>query len=417
MTRTPDYGLPLADWLSLHPDDPEHARFADVADYLGNAGLTGPECPHVMLTDIHADPEAFLRSLALAGVISHPAVDAPLTTFGRKAKVVLGGDYLNKGPANLELLKVLRAFHAAHGNTVVLGGNNDLLVLMGLAYAGRKGTATTQHMFIRMAEKAMPLLREVFDTFVHGDPDVTYMAEDAAKDWLLPAKNWQETFPAVASRIMSADQVDHERKRLPKTLKGYEDARNKAGLTHAQVQAAVVKAQRLANTPTSDLGWLFSSLRLLYQAGSYLFVHAGVDDTLALRLQTSGVDGVNALFDRLVQQHDLALYYGSVGNAFRTRYHPKKNRLLSPEGVEAIHATGVKAVVHGHRGTKKGQRLVWRCGLLHVEGDTTMDSTSRKVDNLVGAGQGALHLETDGRLVAVAADWHQAKVFAPHVKA
>lgn len=70
------------------------------------------------LTDLHADREAFLRSVEKCSHLENPLY-------------IFGGDFLDKGPSNLSLLREIDSFRKQN-DVIFLAGNHDLRMLMAL---------------------------------------------------------------------------------------------------------------------------------------------------------------------------------------------------------------------------------------------------------------------------------------------
>ena len=144
--------------------------------------------------------------------------------------------------------------------------------------------------------------------------------------------------------------------------------------------------------------------------GCDLFVHAGVDDEVTALLRTEGIEGLNARFRQQMSDDLFALYHGSVGNSFRTKYRDT-DRPLTESGVRDMHAAGLYAIVHGHQSIPVGQRFVFRAGLLNVECDCSVDAGTREVVGLAGPGAAVTTFRPDGRILGISMDHPHVKVF------
>jgi hypothetical protein len=80
--------------------------------------------------------------------------------------------------------------------------------------------------------------------------------------------------------------------------------------------------------------------------------------------------------------------------------------------VEQAYRRGIHTIVHGHRNITRGQRLMLRRGMVHVESDITMDRNSRRKEGLDGYGVGVTIVDRK-RIIGISTDYPHAKVFEP----
>ncbi|MDV7145318.1 metallophosphoesterase [Tropicimonas sp. TH_r6] len=405
---------------ALHSGAGTAAALGDVIASLKSARAHGPwqwpERPVVFLSDTHADFESFLRSLATAGAIhrhgSGPR-DFRLTGFGERAQIVIGGDCLDKGPSNLDMLDALAALLALKPDTHLLAGNHDLrLRLAILGMTGPRGPLT-EHLFLRMGRKLLPLLREIWERDLAGGPGLAGIPDNAAcRRLLIPGEDWFETFPREAGRYLAPSAIAKEIRRLREKRRSFEADLEAAGLALRHVVAAGIRCRKLFLEPEGEYGWFYARMEAACRIGSLLFVHAGIDDEICTLLAREGVAAVNARYRHEEQAHPLGFYFGSVANLARTKYR-ESDRPLSPAGVAALHGIGVKMVVHGHVNNHAGQRLLARGGLLHLQGDVTLDRASRLREGLRGIGAGATLVLPSGDVLGLSSDYPRAKHFNP----
>ncbi len=373
-----------------------------------------PDRPIVFVSDPHADAEGFLRSLVAAGTIRRfgAGTDAfALTAFGRRARIVIGGDCLDKGPSNLDLLDAIAALFATGADVHLLAGNHDLRLFVALVALAGPRTALSEHLFVRMARKAIPLLREIWDrhdvgAILHRVPD-----EAACRAALFPDADWPERF-AQAAGPLGAALVDRELQKLDEKTQGLEAAIARAGLTMRQLYGAVEVARDLFLSPGGAYHWFYQRMKVVERVGSILFVHAGLCDEISHLLVAQGPDAVNSRFLKDARRAPFRFYTGQVGNLVRTKYR-LSDRALTEAGVRALHGWGIKLVVQGHVNNHAGQRLVSKRGLLHLEGDVTLDRASRSLEGLSGIGAGATLIYPSGDVVGLSADYPKAKHFQP----
>ena len=366
------------------------------------------------LTDIHADADALFTSLVASGGIhkTGPADDEfELTPIGRETLFVFGGDSFDKGPSNLRLLRALDLFKRRGAQLVLLAGNHDVRALVGLAYIGRKEPHLA-HLFVRMGKKVVPLFREVYDGYIKGrrGRSKRHYSEARLHEILFPDASWWQEFPAIAAEIMSPPKIEKELRRIKEKQGEMIESAAQAGLSLNDVYECCNKLNELFVQPSGEFHWYFRDMKLAHREGSFLFLHAGVDDAVAGIIRREGIGGVNREFRILFEQNLFELYHGSVGNAFRTKYRDI-DLPFTQSGLNDLHSAGIYAIVHGHRNILRGQRLVFREGMLNIECDASVDINTREMEGLAGHGGAVTIFEPRGNLIAISADYPYAKVF------
>ena len=153
-------------------------------------------------------------------------------------------------------------------------------------------------------------------------------------------------------------------------------------------------------------------MRLAYQRGSFLFVHAGLDDRAAKLVSKHGVKQLNQLFHDHVKEELFEFYYGPLANIIRTKYR-EVDMPLTQKGVKLIHEAGIHAIVHGHDNRHHGQRIMVRKGIVNFECDATIDQNSRKKEGLRGCGAAVTIFHPDKLVMGVSTDYPFIKVFDP----
>lgn len=418
-------------------DDYDLSR-EEVQTYARGKPWAWPSQTLYFLCDQHADTDAFLASLVgTGGVAKTGAADADLelTERGRGARFVIGGDLVDKGPANLRLLRALHALlthcdRTAGASLELLAGNHDLRLLVGLVEGGRRDPLH-EHLFVRLGQKSVPLFKEVFDEYLAGGDTLACPTDDEVHERLFPRESWFTEFPQVARGRVPLAKIEREVKRIRQKVNELEARCQRAGLTLGQMAAAYDRCRQLFLEPEGDFAWFFRRMKLAHREGSFLFLHAGVDDDVASLIRREGVDALNAEYERL-RDHDLfELYHGAIGNTFRTKYR-KDDRPLTPAGVAELHRAGIYAIVHGHQSLPRGQRVRLRSGLLNFECDASVDCNTRAQSRLLkkgrsaqqgtrraksgaaapsGAGAACVAFLPDGRLFARSTDYPYAKLF------
>jgi len=423
-TRSQDLDLPesCVPW----PLDRGHDRTIandtapDLVTSLARANDLGPwdwpERPVIFISDLHADAESLLRSLVAARAIIRSGsglTEFELTAFGRSCQIIIGGDCLDKGPSNLDLLDSLAFLMKSGADVVLLAGNHDLRLYLGLEALTVKRGSLNAHMFVRMGKKVMPLMREIFDRHVEAGTALQDLPSE--KDCLrlmVPGKKWTKQFPKAAASYMNEAAIKKEMARLRKKTDKFSDHAAEVGLTIRELYAAALKCRELFVEPGGRYAWFFKGLKAAHQSGSLLFVHAGIDDQMAGQISKKGVDHVNRRFKKESRKDPFVFYSGTVANLMRTKYR-EVDHPLTEKGVEDLHLAGIKLLVQGHINQHSGQELRSKQGLLHLEADITLDRHSRSSEGLDGIGTGATIITPQGNILGISRDYPHAKLFNP----
>lgn len=381
------------------------------------APLRWPKRPILFISDAHADAHAFVASLVASGGVARTGAgigDFALTAEGRNSVFVIGGDCLDKGPSNLELLRAIACLRRLGARVKLLAGNHDMRLLMGLRSLAQRGNPLTDHLFVRMGSKAVPLLHEIHSEHVLGDALAMREVPDTAqcRRRLFPDNDWFDRFPRLAAPHLSAAAIDKELNRVRAKVDDFEQHCARAGLSLRQVYATARCARRLFLREGGEFGWFFGDMQLAWRSGSFLFVHAGLDDEIAGLIGRRGVAELNRQYRKTSARDLFRFYFGPLANTLRTKYR-REDLPLTGRGVAQAYRSGLHVVVHGHRSRQRGQRLALRSGMLHLEGDVTLDRNSRYRQGLEGHGAGATIIRPEGCIVGVSTDYPRAKVFEP----
>ena len=390
--------------------EPYDATREDVRSYVQTKPWVVSSQTLHFLCDVHADADAFLRSLVASGgvALTGPGVtDFEVTPHGRRAQYVIGGDCFDKGPHNLRLLRTIRAARNAGAAIELLAGNHDLRTLVGLSYVGQKDPRFA-HLFVRMGKKAVPLLKEVLDDCGPGPDDVPPEAE--IRSLLFPDESWYESFPQAVGDLIPPKKLAKEVVRIREKVAEFEPACHALGLCLRDVYRAVRLATGMFLHPQGEFHWFFTDMKLARRHGSFLLIHAGLDDVTAQVLRDEGVDALNRWFRQMLQDDPFELYHGPLGNTFRTKYRDI-DYPLSEKGGRNVQAAGVYAIVHGHRNILRGQRIVLRRGILNFECDASIDANTRRIEGLHGPGGAVTTFCPDGRVLGISTDCPHIKVF------
>ncbi len=365
------------------------------------------------LSDQHADADALFASLVASGGIVKTGPDDSdfrLSDQGREGLFVIGGDCLDKGPSNLRLLRALGLLLDSGAEVELLAGNHDLRALVGFAYMGRKEPRLA-HLFVRLGRKSLTLFREVHQHYLAGRKGrATELSDAAVREICFPGEDWYEEFPRAVAGLIPEPKLAKEVRRIREKVADIEKTCRETGMSLGALHAAAEKSRELFCEPDGEFHWFYGRMKLALKLGSFLFIHAGVDDTTAAEIRTSGVDGLNERFRQLLNEDLFELYHGPFGSAFRTKYRDI-DFPFTEAGVADMHAAGIYGIVHGHKSISHGQRVLLHNGLLNFECDASVDSGTRHLVGLRGRGGAATVLFPDGTVHGVSTDHPYVKVF------
>lgn len=388
---------------------------AEVERYVRTHGWQWSGRRVYFISDIHADADAFLLSMIAAGGIRKTGdedLDFALTEEGRRALFIIGGDCFDKGPHNLRVLEIIHRLYLEGAEIELLAGNHDVRTLIGIRHAEQQDPLL-DHLFVRMGNKTVPLLKEIHDWYIAPMDETTDGENEKTLDAMLfPSESWYREFPRAASEWISAKRAEEEMSRVRQKTREFQERAQRLNLDLSQVYAAVKKFRELFLEPDGRYYWFFDRMTLTRREGNCLFVHAGVDDNAARMIRHNGVDYLNVEFKRVLREDPFGLYHGALGNMFRTKYRDRDFR-LTRAGADALHAEQIHAIVHGHRKLAAGQRLAMREGMLHFECDATIDRNTRRADGLTGLGAAAVVLTENGIVNGISTDYPYIKSFDP----
>lgn len=417
-------GLPTAQqpWQlgkrqSLDKDRTNHHAIAEVLQRaVSHSPWKWPKRPIYFLADPHADAEAFTASLVASGGVHKTGPgeqDITLTAAGRKATFIIGGDCLDKGPSNLTLLRSIRDLIDRGAKVKLLAGNHDMRLLMGIRAMDLERDPRTEHLFVRMGPKVVPLLKEIHSQYLGSKNALKGVPGNRdCQRKLYPSVRWFDEFPKEAAWLMPQQSIERELIRMRKKVEIFADACSDAGLSMRDVYATAIKCRDLFLKPKGEYSWFFRDMQLLYREGSFLFIHAGFDDRIINTVEEEGFAYLNRLFRKQIKHDLFEFYYGPLANTMRTKYRDV-DMPLTNHGVARAYRLGVHAVVHGHRNRTNGQRIMLRQGMIHFESDITMDRNSREKEGLDGYGAGVTIIQPEGSVIGISTDYPFAKVFQP----
>lgn len=391
-----DFGPDRAiDWLDdLARAQGSLAASADIRSALGQGMWIWPSRELVFITDVHADADGLYRSLLRGGLLSLDARGRwQLTSRGRRCTCVIGGDCFDKGPSNLELLVALDHCRQLGLTLVLLAGNHDVRTDLGLRHA-TSSEVHASHWWVRMGLKSLPLLREVLERY--GDEEVEVASsESEALSALMPDERWWEEFPRRVRGSISQAAITKELERIELKTRRVMQGAADMGMSAIDLQAATMLARRHLCEAGGEFTWFFDELDLLHRDHALLFVHAGICDGVTARLLGRGPHGhrgsdwraLNREFRRLRTDDPLELYFGDLGNVFRTKYRATDHHFSASSGDELV-SGGIRAIVHGHVNHDRGQQLSVRHGVVHIECDTSIDRNTRVKEGISAPAQG-----------------------------
>ena len=418
----PDLPEKAQPWLagksaSVGKDRSNHSGFEkELKKALSHGKLKWPKKPLCFISDLHADTDAFWASLVASGGIKKTGPgdrDFKLTRFGRQARFMIGGDCFDKGPSTLRLLDSVRHLSKSGARVDILAGNHDIRMMLGISNVGRERDPRTEHFFVRMGPKVVPFLQEIHQRYLDGHHALKGIPGKAeCRRRLYPGKRWFDEFPLLAGWVMPDQTIEREMKRLGAKMERFEDDCEAAGLSLRMVYAAALEWQRQFLRPKGEFHWFFRDMTLARRIGSFLFIHAGLDDRSARILHDQGIQHLNRLFRDQVKRDPFDFYYGPIANTIRTKYRDV-DQPLTRHGVKLLRRDGIQAIVHGHRNLLNGQHLMLRRGMIHFECDSSLDRATRKKEGLHGYGAAATLFHPYGQVLGISSDYPYVKVFDP----
>ncbi|MEZ4382854.1 MAG: hypothetical protein R3A79_16080 [Nannocystaceae bacterium] len=379
--------------------------------YAAGKAIVWPDRTIYFLCDMHADTDAFFRSLVASGGVEKTGPgdgDFRLTAEGKRATFVIGGDCLDKGPHNLRLLRAIRALMEAGAEVDLLVGNHDLRARVGFVYGGAKDPRYA-HLFVRMGKKSVPLYKEIFDEYIAPEGPHDFLSDDEVRARLFHDEGWYEAFPRAVAGLIQPNKVAKEVQRIREKVHELQEMCDEMDMSLGMIYAAFEKAKALFMRG-GEFAWFFERMRLCRRYGSLLFIHAGVDDLVAAKIREHGIHELNSEYKRMVDAELFELYHGSFGNTFRTKYRPS-DRPFTEAGLKNMHEAGIYAIVHGHRNILRGQRMVLRGGMLNFECDVSVDANTRAIEGQRGPGGGVTVIRPDGYVLGISTDHPYVKRF------
>lgn len=375
-----------------------------------------PRRPVYFFSDLHADADALTASLIASGGVKASGKKhhhLHLTKQGKQACFLIGGDCFDKGPSNLALLRRLNRLHDRGARMRILAGNHDIRVMLGMRNVNRKVAPGCEHFFIRMGAKAVPFLKEINDSYLSRAHSLKGVpGKEQCEQRLFPPEQWFDEFPLEVADLLPQKVIETELRRVKEKTEDFEAQCENVGLSTRSVYAAALQWQRLFLQDKGEFSWFFRHMRLAMRRGSFLFVHAGLDNNIAHLINQKGIKQVNREFNKQLQGNPMRFYYGPLANAIRTKYRPG-DRQLTKSGAQQVHENDIHVIIHGHKAMRNGQRISVRKTIVHFECDVTLDRHSRHRDGLMGPGAGVTIIRPDKKIIGISTDHPYVKVFDP----
>ncbi|TVQ72628.1 MAG: metallophosphoesterase, partial [Oceanospirillales bacterium] len=226
----------------------------------------------VFVTDLHADAEAFSASLVASGLFERHgeqpnqisiAADTPVF------EIIIGGDCLDKGPANLPLLRLIRQLLDQQIPITLLSGNHDLRLQLAVNTLKAPDCTLNGHFLIRLGSKVMPLCVELLNEYpLTPDEQSRLPSEAECLARLLPSDDWHLRFQQEATSHLTASQIHTELSRLESRKQRFFRAAEKAQLSMQQIFAALERWRQLFLEPNGEFHWFVRDQQLGCRRGS-----------------------------------------------------------------------------------------------------------------------------------------------------
>ncbi|MBE0470962.1 MAG: hypothetical protein IBX55_15825 [Methyloprofundus sp.] len=265
-----------------------------------------------------------------------------------------------------------------------------------------------------MGAKAIPFLKEIQQEYLQGKQALKHIPDtQECRKRLYPSEDWFDTFPNQAKGILSEKIIKKEIKRLREKINEFEQDLDKAGLDLRIAYAAAIKWQELFLDKEGEFHWYFKKMRLALHKGSFLYVHAGLDDHIAHMICDKGVKYLNQQFKKHLHDEIFDFYYGPLANTIRTKYRDI-DMPMTKQGNKMLRERGIYAIVHGHKNLRYGQRIMLRKGMVNFECDASVDRHTRKkehIGTLQGHGAAVTIFQPQGRVLGISTDYPYIKLF------
>ena len=242
----------------------KNSLVCDIKPHLESDSWVWPKKTVYFFSDLHGDADAFIASLVASGGFKKTGSEDKqfkLTKEGKRARFSLGGDCFDKGPSTLRLLRMIKLLIDKGANVVILAGNHDTRSMLGMLSLTMKRSAKTEHFFVRMGMKPIPLFKEIYDVYLSGKHRKKYKAPSLKKcrKILYPSPDWADKFPAFAKQELSSGAIKKELKKTLAKMNNFEKWCDEYDLNLRQVYSAAKKWQALFLHPKGEFYWFFKS--------------------------------------------------------------------------------------------------------------------------------------------------------------
>lgn len=355
-----------------------------------------PKRPVFFTTDIHGDVKALNRSLH-HGRIGYGIVDeeAPeLSHYGSSGTFIIGGDLIDKGPSSVKVLKAVNDL-CIKNNVRVLMGNHDLRTIVGLEGL-YSNNPLAKHSLVRLGSRLVELSIDVSGN--------------------LPYKVYQNGYRRASSDYESVFTIDEKWERdFRDSVRGALKSRVEKEIRKTRKKAHELRGAMLQQQMSYILLWklldqlynfmysleFVKNIEVLYRAGSFLFVHAGLNDTAASYIAKHGVEGLNQYARRSLKTHPFHTYNGWIGDLTRTKnvgYKPSNYFSLTDKGTSLLHSIGIHGFLRGHQSNIKGPTVSatpHKEPLLEIGCDCCMNMNSRREEGVYTPGHSLVRLSNN----------------------
>lgn len=375
-----------------------------------------PDKPIIFLTDLHADAEALSASLVASGFFARTGPDyddLALLYSPRLFEIILGGDIIDKGPSNLQILQFIQKIINDGVQVTLLSGNHDLRLDLAIHALQTTDVAGSKVFITRLGDKVLPLLQELLKKHPLTLEEIRALPpEHACKKRLLADDKDLENFKNQLAALMPDSSIKQEIERYKERAKRFTQGIKKLGLTYQQVYSAFIRYQQMFHDPQGEFYWFFSQQKLLTKRGSLLFLHAGLSDQNTEQLLHYSEEQLNQIYQHSRQTNPFEAYYGVLSNMLRTK-HRRHEAKLTLHGQRCLDRAGIKAVLHGHRSSLIGQRICFRANILHFECDAMINRSSRASIKVSDFAAAATVITPSGNIYGISNDFPAIKVFKP----
>ena len=344
----------------------------------------------IFIPDIHGDPEALRRTLIEAKLAHMHSRELVFDDPGLH-ELIFTGDYIDRGPANLETLELLVAVREHFKSVILEAGNHDIVALQAL-------THPSEPQWMRQWMEGVPLLREV-----------------ALRDHLTLRSPTKDAHPLAHTEL--PDNTETERY----FVAWRQFIEERPEMQHIDFPVAFERTRELfLDDEKSPFRLLFEQMKFAHRIGDILAVHAGINEKgLAL-----GVERLNALYRYAWARRDFRFLFDYDWQA-RQPVHgaplgplvcmmkplpPSENPLISKETADRMYTERIPVMVHGHAvllGKGIEEPGVQQCNdaygkIADMNGDIGMSSGFLKRDPNKPSDWGFIQYdETSGQFTAV----------------